>query len=297
MKKKNGIKFPSPWGEGLGVRPFLLLFISIFPLISLSQELKIMSYNIRLDVASDGENRWDARKDKVAGLMNYYEADFIGSQEVQHHQLQYLLTQLKEYNYIGVGRDDGKTEGEYSCIFYKKNRFEPVQSSTFWLSPTCDSVSFGWDAACRRVCTYGLFREKATKKMFWVFNTHLDHVGQTARIESVKLITKKINELNKKNYPVIFMGDLNSRPEDAPVQHLNTVLQNTRTVSRQVYGPADTWNAFKFNTKPDGCIDYIFTSGGSRISVQKFATITDSYEMKYPSDHFPVMATLKLNGN
>lgn len=271
------------------------LFLLLFSVGSFAQQLKIMSYNIRLDVASDGENRWDARKDKVAGLMNYYEADFIGSQEVQHHQLQYLLTHLTAYNYIGVGRDDGKEAGEYSCIFYKKNRFEPVQSSTFWLSPTCDSVSFGWDAACRRVCTYGLFREKATGKMFWVFNTHLDHVGQTARIESVKLITRKIKELNKKNYPVIFMGDLNSHPEDAPVQHLNTVLQNTRTVSLQAYGPVDTWNAFKFTARPDGCIDYIFTSGGKQIIVQKFATITDSYDMKYPSDHFPVMATLKLD--
>lgn len=269
----------------------------MFPFYAFTQELKIMSYNIRLDVASDGENRWELRKDKVAGLMNYYEADFIGAQEVQHHQLQYLLQQLKEYAYIGVGRDDGEEDGEYSCIFYKKNKFEPIKQSTFWLSATCDSVSFGWDAACRRVCTYGLFREKATQKIFWVFNTHLDHVGQTARIESVKLITKKINELNTKNYPVIFMGDLNSRPEDAPVQHLNTVLQNTRTNSIQAYGPADTWNAFKFNTRPNGCIDYIFTSGGKQVNVLKFATITDSYDMKYPSDHFPVMATIKLNDN
>ncbi|HMI78382.1 MAG TPA: endonuclease/exonuclease/phosphatase family protein, partial [Ferruginibacter sp.] len=120
----------------------------IVPLFSFSQqEIKIMSYNIRLDVASDGENRWDLRKDKVAGLMNYYEADFIGAQEVQHHQLKYLLENLNGYSHIGVGRDDGKEKGEYSCIFYNNEKFKVIQQSTFWLSPTPDSVSFGWNAA------------------------------------------------------------------------------------------------------------------------------------------------------
>jgi endonuclease/exonuclease/phosphatase family metal-dependent hydrolase len=274
----------------------LSFFLILFPLLAFSQqEVKIMSYNIRLDVASDGENRWDARKDKVAGLMNYYEADFIGCQEVQHHQLTYLLEKLKGYTYIGVGRDDGKEEGEYSCIFYKKEKFELIRSSTFWLSPTPDSVSFGWDAACRRVCTYGLFKNKATKQLFWVFNTHLDHIGKTARLESVKLITRKIGELNTANYPVILSGDFNVRPEDEPVQYVNSYMQNSRAVSKQVYGGIDTWNAFKFNAKPDGCIDYIFISRDKRISVSKFATLTDSYDMKYPSDHLPVLATIWIN--
>ena len=261
-----------------------------------AQEIKLMSYNIRLDVASDGENRWDARKDKVAGLMNYYEADFIGAQEVQHHQLKYLSENLEGYAYIGVGRDDGKEAGEYSCIFYKKEKFEAVVQSTFWLSPTPDSVSFGWDAVCRRVCTYGLFREKTKNTLFWVFNTHLDHIGQTARLESVKLINRKINQYNFKNSPVILMGDFNSKPGDAPERYTDSLMKNARNASLSpAYGPADTWNAFKFNTKPEGCIDYIFTSPGKKISVLKFATITDSYDMKYPSDHFPVMATIKMN--
>ena len=153
----------------------ILLFVS-FLFATAQTEIKVMSYNIRLDVASDGENRWDARKDKVAGLMNYYEADFIGGQEVQHHQLKYLSEKLNGYSYIGVGRDDGKEEGEYSCIFYRKDKFTLIRQSTFWLSPSPDSVSFGWDAACRRVCTYGLFKSKKTKQFFWVFNTHLDHM-------------------------------------------------------------------------------------------------------------------------
>lgn len=253
-----------------------------------------MSFNIRLDVESDGENKWSLRKDKVAGLVNYYEADFIGGQEVQHHQLQYLLQNLIGYAHIGVARDDGKEEGEYSCIFYNKEKFSVIQQSTFWLSPTPDSVSFGWNAACRRVCAYGLFKDKKTKQLFWVFNTHLDHVSKLARLESVKLITKKIETFNTKNYPVIFMGDFNSRPDDEPTQYMNTKMLNARTVSSLVYGPADTWNGFKFNQKLDGCIDYIFVSKNDKIKVTRFATITDSYDMKYPSDHLPVMATIKI---
>ncbi len=271
----------------------LILFTCLF--VTAQTEIKVMSFNIRLDVKGDGENWWQLRKDKVASLMNYYEADFIGGQEVQHHQLQYLDSQLTKYTYIGVGRDDGKEEGEYSCIFYKKDKFTVVQQSTFWLSPTPDSVSFGWDAACRRVCTYGLFKNNKTKKLFWVFNTHLDHIGKTARLESVKLIIKKINELNTNNYPVIVSGDFNSKPDDEPSQYMMANMQNSRSVSNLVYGAADTWNAFKFNEKPNGCIDYIFVSNYKYMYVSKFATLTDSYDMKYPSDHFPVLATINID--
>jgi endonuclease/exonuclease/phosphatase family metal-dependent hydrolase len=272
----------------------LLLFFSFSLLSSAQQQIKVMSYNIRLDVASDGENRWDARKDKLAGLMKYHEADFIGCQEVQHHQLQYIQSVLSEYDHIGVGRDDGKEAGEYSCIFYKKDRFEVVKQSTFWLSPTPNVVSKGWDAAYNRVCTYGLFKNKKTKQLFWVFNTHFDHIGKTAMLESAKLITAKIKELNTKNYPVILSGDLNSKPEEPPIQYLNTTMQNTRTISEEVYGPLETFNEFKFTSKIIRCIDYIFISNENRLKVKKFATLTDSYDMKYPSDHLPVMATIEM---
>ncbi|HLF47619.1 MAG TPA: endonuclease/exonuclease/phosphatase family protein [Chitinophagaceae bacterium] len=274
-------------------QPVVIACLSILNVINTNaQEIKAMSYNIRLDVASDGENRWDARKEKVATLMNYYEADFIGVQEVLHHQLNYLLENLSGYFYIGVGRDDGKEAGEYSCIFYKTDKYKVVKQSTFWLSPTPDSISKGWDAAIVRVCTYGLFKNKKTKQQFWVFNTHFDHIGKNARVESAKLIIEKIKELNTKNYPVILTGDFNVRPEDAPILYITSEMQNTRTISKLVHGPLDTWNAFKFNAKPDGCIDYIFISNNKKISVSKFATITDSYDLKYPSDHLPILATI-----
>ncbi len=259
-------------------------------------EVKVMSFNIRLDVKSDGENWWENRKDKVAGLMKYYAADFIGGQEVQHHQLVYLKEQLTGYDHIGVGRDDGKEKGEFSCIFYNKEKFQPVKQGTFWLSQTPDTVSMGWDAVCNRVCTWGLFRLGKTQKMIWVFNTHFDHMGKLARVESAKLILAKMKELTSgKQYPVVFMGDLNSKPVDEPVSILNSALNNARTISEEPpYGPADTWNGFKFNQKPDGCIDYIFTNRYENLKVTKFASITDSYDLKYPSDHFPVMAHIRF---
>jgi len=279
------------------INKYILFFwAAILPLCTFAQqEIKVMSYNIRLDLASDGVNRWDARKDKVAGLMNYYEADFIGGQEVQHHQLQYLLDHLQGYAVIGVGRDDGKEGGEYSCLFYKKDKFTLVKQSTFWLSPTPDSVSFGWDAGYRRVCTYGLFKSKKTKQLFWVFNTHLDNTGKVARQESVQLILKKMQELNTKHYPVILSGDFNGLPDDAPIQYVSNIMQNSRSISKMVYGAADTWEAFEFNKKPEGCIDYIFISKDKRLSVSKFATLTDSYDMKYPSDHLPILATITID--
>ncbi len=280
------------------MRPILLFVVLLFlyPVVLKAQlEVKLMSYNIRLDVKSDGENQWDKRKERVATLMNYYGADFIGGQEVQHHQLTYLLSQLDGYSYIGVGRDDGKEAGEYSCIFYKKDKYEPLQQSTFWLSPTPDSISKGWDAAIVRVCTYGLFKNKKTKQVFWVFNTHFDHIGKIARLESAKLIIKKIQEINTKNYPVLLSGDFNSRPEDEPAQYLLSQMQNARQISKVVHGGPDTWNAFKFNEKPNGCIDYIFVSHNEIINVSKFATLTDSYDLKYLSDHFPILATITID--
>jgi len=272
-----------------------IVFMLLFGYMLQAQTaLKVMSYNIRLNLKSDGENWWENRKDRVASLMNYYEADFIGMQEVLQNQLDYLEDHLPGYAYIGVGRDDGKQAGEYSCLFYNTGKYSLVKQSTFWLSPTPDTPSKGWDAALNRVCTYGLFRNKKTKQHVWVFNTHFDHIGKNARLESAKLIIEKIKELNTKGYPVVLTGDFNSRPEEDPVKYVLTYLRNSRTVAKLVYGNADTWNAFKFGEQPSGCIDYIFVSGSPKITVTKFATITDSYDRKYPSDHFPVMATLQF---
>lgn len=278
------------------MKKIIFLLLAVFSLFCCRAQttVTVMSYNIRLDLESDGVNRWDARKDKLAGLINFHSPDFVGAQEVQYHQLQYLLTSMEAYSYIGVGRDDGKSEGEHSCIFYKKEKYKLIRQKTFWLSPWPDSVSFGWNAACRRVCTYGLFQDKKTKQYLWVFNTHFDHISAQARLESAKLIIKKINEINIKNYPVIITGDFNSKPVEDPARYMTYYMNSARAVSTMVYGAADTWNAFKFNEIAEGCIDYIFVSKNKKIAVTKFATLTDSYDMKYPSDHFPIMAEIEI---
>lgn len=267
------------------IAAFFLFQVTVFA----QTNAVVMTYNIRLNVKSDGENWWENRKDKVTALMNYYEADFIGAQEVQFEQLVYLRSALPDYSSIGVGRDDGKEQGEFSCILFNQTKYKPLTQGTFWLSQTPDKVSMGWNAVCNRVCTYGLFEHIKTKKKLWVFNTHFDHVGDTARIESAKLIMERIKELTaKQNYPVVFTGDFNSQPTDAPVQYISQHLNNARMISvMPPYGPAATWNAFKFDEVPKGWIDHVFVS--KSISVQKYAVITDSYDKKYPSDHFPVL--------
>jgi endonuclease/exonuclease/phosphatase family metal-dependent hydrolase len=273
----------------------LLLLIAKIPATA-QEQVSVMSFNIRLDVQSDGENRWDARKEKVTGLMKFYEPDFIGTQEVMHHQLLFIKQELKNYTHIGIGRDDGKEKGEYSAIFYDSVKFIVKEQATFWLSLTPDTVSKGWGANYNRVCTYGLFQNKKTKRYFWVFNTHFDHQSVLARAESAKLIMTRIAVLNKKKqYPVIFTGDLNAQPTDEPVLHVSSLMNNARSITVEPpYGGVNTWNGFQFTKKPTGCIDYIFVSKGENWQVKKFATLTDSYDMKYPSDHFPVMAVLVL---
>jgi len=257
------------------------------------EETGVMSFNIRYDAASDGVNRWEIRKDKVAGLMRWHGAHFIGAQEVLHHQLTYLSSSLKGYGSIGVGRDDGGTKGEYACIFYDSSRYERVRDSTFWLSPTPDAISRGWDAAIKRICTYGLFRSRVSGRMLWVFNTHFDHIGDTARLESARLILARIERLDAgKGWPVVLMGDFNARPGHPPIALLSSKMTNARDASIEPpYGPSDTWNAFRFDALPDGWIDHIFVS--PKIRVRKYATVTDSYDRKYPSDHFPVMAVIQ----
>ena len=267
--------------------PALLLILS---LKSLGQTVKVMTYNIRLDVTSDGENRWDNRKEMLSGQVLFYEPDFMGVQEALHHQMQYIDNTLTSYNFIGVARDDGKQQGEYSAIFYNKDRYKVLQQSTFWLSQTCDSVSFGWDAACRRVCTYGLFQDNKTKQKLWVFNTHFDHVGNVARVESAKLILRKIKELNKQNLPVVLTGDFNLEEDSESIKLISAQLNDAKKTAKLVFGPEGTFNAFQFDKPVTKRIDYIFTTSG--ITVNKYAVLSDSKNCRYPSDHLPVYAEI-----
>jgi len=253
------------------------------------QNLKIMTYNIRLDVASDGENAWPNRKDYFASQIQFYSPDIFGVQEATPGQVTDIASALPNYNKFGVGREEGGT-GEACTIYYKKDRFKVEQSNTFWLSETPNVVSRGWDAACNRVCTYGLFKDLKTKKTFWVFNLHLDHMGEEARVKGVQLVLKKIAELNTKKYPAFLMGDFNSEPDTRQIAEIKKVMDDTKDVSiEKPFGPSGTFNDFKHNEPVTLLLDYIFVSKNSGLKIQKHAVLSDSKDLKYPSDHLPVL--------
>jgi endonuclease/exonuclease/phosphatase family metal-dependent hydrolase len=261
-----------------------------------SQDLNVMSYNIRYGTSQDGENSWDFRKEKVVDLLNYYEASFIGLQEVQKFQLDYILEKMPTYDFIGLPREN-EDLAEYSCILYNKNLFQLKEQKTIWLSKTPDTISKGWDAVCHRIVTYGLFECLKTKKEFWIANTHFDHEGKTARLESAKMIVELSKELkNKSNIPFILTGDFNATPKDDCIETLKKDLFEASSNSlSKPYGDLATWNAFDFKTKPSRQIDFIFFDKFSKIKVKKFKTISDFYNFKYPSDHFSILATFILD--
>jgi endonuclease/exonuclease/phosphatase family metal-dependent hydrolase len=259
----------------------------LFVALSFAQNsIDVMSYNIRLGSADDGENHWNIRKDKLKDLINYYEADFIGMQEAQKPQIEYLLENNSLYGFLGKPRDEGENS-EFSCIFYLKNKYKVLQQDTFWLSETPEKSTKSWDAAYPRIVTYGLFENIKTKKKIWVLNTHFDHVGVVARQKSAEIILKKIKQLQgKQNLPVVLTGDFNSFKTDTWMQPLLNNLQEASSHSiTKPYGGTATWNAFNFKEKPVDQIDFIFTSKNNTV-IKKFRTITDFYDFKYPSDHF-----------
>lgn len=269
---------------------FGLLFASS---LVFSQDLKVMTYNIRLSVDSDKENSWNNRKDDALALMSYYHPDYFGVQEAIPQQMIDIKTNLKDYDFVGVGRDDGKNQGEYSAIFYDKNKFEVTKSGTFWLSETPEKPSKGWDAAYNRVCTYAFFKIKKTGKQFLAMNLHFDHVGDVARVNSAKLILEKIKKLNPKNVPLTLTGDFNLTDDSEPIKIMSKSLDNVFYHSKKThYGPKGTFTGFDINTIPQDRIDYIFVKGFEVLSNR---TINDRREnLLYPSDHFPILAEINF---
>ncbi len=257
------------------------------------QTLQIMTYNMRYDNLNDGVNKWDDRKESMVELIKNYRPEILGIQEGLHHQVEYLANNLLNYDYIGVGRDDGKQQGEYTAIFYDNTKYSVIKTATFWLSEKSDMISVGWDASMERICTYGLFKHNTTQKAIWVFNTHFDHIGVVAREKSAELIISKITGLNKENLPTILMGDLNALPESKPIEQLKTVLEDGMTISKTpLYGPLGTFTGFDPEMKVDKRIDYIFTF---KINVLSYGHIDDKRtDNNYISDHLPVFAKIEF---
>jgi len=252
-----------------------------------------MSYNIKYANENDCENSWSKRKEHITNQIKFYEPEIMGVQEALISQLKHFESEMENYKYVGVGRDDGKEAGEFSAIFYNAKEFEVLENDTFWLSDTPAEISVGWDAAMERICTYAKFKDKDSGKIFWVFNTHFDHVGEKARENSAELIWEKISALNKENLPVILMGDLNLEPQTSAIQFLSKKMNDSKTLAELDFGPEGTFNGYNFKEAVNRRIDYIFVS--DNIKVKKYAVLSDSKDLKYPSDHLPVMVEIQLN--
>lgn len=279
---------------------FVLLMILPGSGMLTAQPVRVMTFNIRLDVASDGVNAWNNRKDYVVSMMRFHKADVIGLQEAQRHQLDYLLQAMPEYGYIGVGRDDGKNAGEFSAVLFRKQRFDTAATKTFWCSETPEKPGKGWDAAYQRVCTYAKLQDKRTGKSFYFFNTHLDNEGKTARLEGAKLIKKTMHQVCG-TVPAVLTGDFNSYPDSEPYQAIVSkeagkggyLLSDSKQASATVHHGADgTFTGFDLQAKPLQPIDFIFVT--KTVKVKSHGTLTDSFNGLLPSDHYPVLAELEF---
>jgi endonuclease/exonuclease/phosphatase family metal-dependent hydrolase len=254
-------------------------------------ELKIMSFNIRYDNPEDNKNNWKYRKEEVTKIIRSQGVDILGAQEVLANQLKDISEKLPEYNAIGVGRDDGEEKGEFSPIFYKKNKFIVVKSGYFWLSETPDKPSKGWDAACERIATWVQLKDIKTDKMLFVINTHFDHEGIIARQESVKLIKDKVALLSE-GLPLVIMGDFNAEPESTVVKQMLSAaaaitIFDSRSVASKVNGTAWTFNGFgKVPVHQRQIIDYIFVN--KDVKVKKHNILSEMVNGIFISDHSAV---------
>jgi len=271
--------------------------LSVFILFTISSNIysqphSIISYNIRYDNNWDIENSWKIRRNKISQILVQYSPSIIGIQEGLLNQVQYIDSSLIDYDYVGVGRDDGKKKGEFCAIYFDTTRYVLLKNSTFWLSETPDTISVGWDAALERICTYGLFKDRITKEEFLVFNTHFDHIGVVAREKSSELILKRINKINRQSLPVILMGDFNSIPNSSPVKEIKTELSDALQISlEKLQGPRGTFNGFNEDLPIEKRIDYIFTNN---LKVLSYTHINDRLNNnRHISDHLPVMIKIQ----
>lgn len=266
-----------------------------------SNSVRVMTFNIRFDNPDDGLDAWPHRSEMVARTMRFHKADIVGVQEALLHQLEALDELLPYFGRIGEGRNAGEDGGEFSALFYRKDRFEMLDNGTFWLSDMPDIAgSVGWDAMLPRIVTWGEFTDKATGRSFFVFNTHFDHIGEKARMESASLILEKIDEIAGDS-PVVLTGDFNTTENDPPYKILTNKTENrvAAELSDAFYeseyghhGPTTTWNGFK-EIVPDRRIDFIFTNAG--FDVKQHAILADQQDGRFPSDHLPVVADIRFS--
>lgn len=270
----------------------LIIFSAL--LIAQTDEVKVMTYNVRCGYCEDSSNvnNWSKRKFLLAYLIKTHNPDLIGLQEAEQFQIKDLVKMLDDYNFYGVGRDDGKEKGESAAILYKKNRFVPLSERTLWLSETPDKISKGWDAALNRTVTIIKFKDSDSGKEFYYLNTHFDHMGEKARTESSKLIIKIVSEFSSE-YPIILSGDFNYTSISDGYKIITETLSDANFSSKEKsIGGTTTFNGFGKDIQSDNKIDFIFVN--NQIEVLTHLIDTTTFNGLYPSDHYPVISEIRF---
>lgn len=278
-------------------RILLVAILMLCAVVVSAQDLYVGTYNIRYKNKDDSikGNVWTKRCQVMCDQINFESPDVLGMQEVLVGQLHDFQRLLDNYSYIGVGRDDGKEAGEYAAIFYKNDRVKLLDSGNFWLNETPDVPKLGWDAACIRICTWGKFKDLRTKKKFYFFNLHMDHVGVVARREAAKLVVSRIKEMAQ-DAPVVLTGDFNVDQTDEiyGIFTHSGILKDSYENARIRFAENGTFNSFKVETKTESRIDHVFVSPSFK--VEAYGLRTDSYWAKGRrnlSDHYPVFVKLR----
>ena len=271
----------------------LLAAVMVLPMSAGNKEkkgentLKVMSYNIRLGSANDGTNSWALRYPATAEMIEDQMPDIFGVQEALAPQIRFIEDNFVDYKSVGVGREDGKKDGEHMSIFWNKKTVSLLKWGTFWLSETPEKPSMGWDAACKRTATWALMKCKKTGKKFYYVNTHLDHKGAEAQKNGLKLIVDRIDDINPEGYPMILTGDFNITPDNPNLVELDSKMQSVRKVAEKT----DNHDTFNGWGKGKGVIDYIYASGFT--AYPEYQTVTKKYaDRKFVSDHYPICAIL-----
>ena len=263
--------------------------------------LRVMTFNIRYDNPGDGPDQWRFRRDGVAELIRAQQIDLVGCQEALRNQVADLEERLPGYSWYGVGRDDGQERGEFVPIFYRTDRFDVLDKSSFWLSEEPDKPgSRGWDAALPRVTTYLRLKDRRTGEIWSVFNTHFDHRGRRAREESARLLRERTSAAPDGDR-IVLTGDFNCQPDDAPYRTLTAAngehrnLRDAQSVSRTPSrGPNSTWNGFR-EVVPERRIDFLFVGEG--VGVLSHEILVARRNERFLSDHLPVVAEVRAEGH
>jgi endonuclease/exonuclease/phosphatase family metal-dependent hydrolase len=253
--------------------------------------LTVMSFNIRYGTANDGENHWLKRRDQLFALLREQRADIVGLQEALHGQIDEILHAVPGYAYVGVGRSDGRTAGEYAAILYRTARFQPRRSDTFWFSDTPGVVkSTSWGNQIERICTWAYFEDREGPA-FYVYNVHLDHQSQPSRERSAALLLERIGARDPKA-PAIVTGDFNAGEANPAAVAMLAVFRDSFRVAHPDATEAGTFNGFKIGQTSGDKIDFVFVEPGTE--VLDAAIVRTSRDGRYPSDHFPVTARIRL---